>query len=89
MGAAVRYTAARVALFGVALGVLYLLGARGLLLVVLAIIISGLLSFIALSAQRDRMSSAIARRYADYKQRLDEGAAAEDSGDHPPEDRNS
>lgn len=81
MGPVVRYTAARLAMFGVALGVLYLLGARDLLLVVLAIVVSGLVSFIALSGQRDQVSSSLVRRFRDVNRRLDEGAAAEDRED--------
>lgn len=84
----VRYTAARVALFGVAVGALYLLGARGLLLLALAILVSGLLSLVALSGQRDQMSSSFVHRYRDVRRRLDEGAADEDAypeNRHPPD----
>ncbi|MQA84903.1 MAG: DUF4229 domain-containing protein [Streptosporangiales bacterium] len=86
MGPILRYTAARVVLFGAAVGVLYLLGARGLLLFGLAIIVSGLVSFIALSRQRDVMSSALVGRYRDFKRRLDEGAAREDDASDVPAD---
>ena len=72
------YTSARILLFVAALGVLYLAGARGALLLGLAIIISGVVSFIVLSRQRDQMSGALAGRIRDWRTRLDEGARAED-----------
>jgi Mn2+/Fe2+ NRAMP family transporter len=72
------YTSARILLFVAALGVLYLAGARGALLLGLAIIISGVVSFIVLSRQRDQMSGALANRIRDWRTRLDEGARAED-----------
>lgn len=81
MGPFLRYTAARVALFGAALGALYLLGARGLLLFGLAIVVSGLVSLVVLSRQRDVLSSALVRRYRAVRRRLDERTAAEDAAD--------
>lgn len=54
------YTAARVLIFVVTAGVLALFGARGVLLLLLALLISGVVSFVLLSAQRDRMSSVVA-----------------------------
>ena len=78
MRATLAYTAARILLFAVVLGLLYLVGARGLLLVGLALVISGIVSFIVLSRQRDAMSGAIASRIGNFRQRLDEGARAED-----------
>lgn len=75
------YTAARVGLFLAALVVLRLLGARGVLLLALGLIVSGLLSFFLLSGQRDRMSGAVIGRAERFRARLDEGAAAEDEDD--------
>ncbi len=72
-------------MFAVALGLLYLADARGLLLFLLALLISGLASYVLLSKQRDNMSAAVSRRLirtqakaAELKARLEEGAAAED-----------
>jgi hypothetical protein len=59
MHSVIAYTAARVALFAATAGVLYLLGARGLLLVALAVLVSGLVSLVVLSRQRDAMSTAV------------------------------
>jgi len=75
-------------LFAITLGVLYLAGERGLWLFLLALLISGLASFVLLSRQRDRMSSAVSDRLtrtqakaAELRSRLEEGAAAEDVDD--------
>ena len=43
MRATLAYTAARILLFGAVLGLLYLVGARGLLLVGLGLVISGII----------------------------------------------
>jgi Mn2+/Fe2+ NRAMP family transporter len=74
----IAYTSARILLFLAALGLLYLVGARGLLLLALALVISGIVSFVVLSRQRDMMSGAIAGRIRNVRERLDEGARAED-----------
>jgi Protein of unknown function (DUF4229) len=78
MRATIAYTAARVVLFAVMLLLLYLVGARGLLLVGLALVISGVVSFVLLSRQRDAMSGALTARIGNFRQRLDEGTRAED-----------
>jgi Protein of unknown function (DUF4229) len=75
---AVAYTLSRIALFVVALWVLYLLGARGLLLVALAALASGLISYVVLSRQRDAMSAAVSDRVRRMRERMDASAAAED-----------
>jgi Mn2+/Fe2+ NRAMP family transporter len=59
MRSVLAYTAARVMLFAATTGVLYLLGARGLLLLALAVLISGLVSLVLLARQRDAMSAAV------------------------------
>jgi Mn2+/Fe2+ NRAMP family transporter len=78
MRATLAYTSARIVLFVASLIVLYLVGARGALLLGLAIVISGVISFVVLSGQRDRMSGAISTRLRGVRTRLDEGARAED-----------
>jgi hypothetical protein len=78
MRATFAYTAARILLFVAVLGVLYLVGARGLPLLGLAVLISGLASFLVLSRQRDAMAGAISSRISNFRQRLDEGTRAED-----------
>ena len=85
MRTTVAYTSARILLLVVALILLYLVGARGLLLVALACVVSGIASFVLLSRQRDVMSSALMtrvrkrqRRVAGFRTRIEEGARAED-----------
>jgi hypothetical protein len=79
------YTSARITLLVVSAIVLYLAGARGLLLLALAFVVSGIASFVLLSRQRDIMSGALLARLkhgrvraAGFRARLEEGARAED-----------
>lgn len=78
MRATIAYTAARILLFAAMLGLLYLVGARGLLLVALALVISGIISFVLLSRQRDAMSGALSARIGNFRQRLEDGTRVED-----------
>ena len=75
------YTTARVTLFAVALFVLGLLGLRGLLLLVVAVLASGLLSYVLLSRQRDAMSAAVVQRAGRIRTRARERTEAEDAAD--------
>ncbi|GAB3490780.1 DUF4229 domain-containing protein [Nocardiopsis coralliicola] len=86
MRSVLAYTAARLLLFGVSFAVLYLLGARGLLAAFLAVLVSGLVSYVLLSRQRDAVSSGIAGTVARMRgmgDRLEQGAAHEDSAQRP------
>jgi TctA family transporter len=85
MRTALVYTSARFVLFLVALVVLYFAGARGLLLAALALLVSGIASFVLLSRQRDVMSGALTTRLrgvrnraGEFRARLSEGTRAED-----------
>jgi Mn2+/Fe2+ NRAMP family transporter len=85
MRTTLAYTSARILLLVVSLILLYLVGARGLLLIALACVVSGIASFVLLSRQRDAMSSALMnrirnrqRRAAGFRARIEEGARAED-----------
>ena len=83
MRTTLAYTSARIVLLLVALVLLYLAGARGLLLLALAFVVSGIASFVLLSRQRDKMSGALLarvknRRTTGLRARLEEGARAED-----------
>jgi Mn2+/Fe2+ NRAMP family transporter len=85
MRTTLAYTSARILLFVVAVILLYLAGARGLLLLALALVVSGIASFVVLSRQRDVMSGALAARLRNrraratsLRARLEEGARAED-----------
>jgi hypothetical protein len=79
MRATFAYTTARILLFAAALGILYLVGARGLLLVALALVVSGIISLVLLSRQRDAMSGAITSRLGTFRHRLHEDSSREDN----------
>jgi Mn2+/Fe2+ NRAMP family transporter len=88
MRTAFAYTTARILLFVFAVVLLYLVGARGLLLLALALVVSGIASYVLLSKQRDRMSGTLMTRLGngrqrarEFKARLDEGAQVEDEND--------
>jgi hypothetical protein len=79
MRAVLIYSLSRLALFAATAGVLFLVGARGFLLLALAILISGVVSFVLLSRQRDAVSSSVTERAGRMRQNLAEGAAREDN----------
>lgn len=78
MRATLFYTVLRFGLFIVVFGLLFLAGARGFLLLALAIAISGVISYFALNAQRTAMAGTIGRRVTTIKDNLDSGTRAED-----------
>ncbi len=85
MRATLAYTSARIVLLVVSVVLLYLAGARGLLLLALALVVSGIASYVLLSRQRDKMSGALMARLMNgrnratsIRARLEEGARAED-----------
>ena len=85
MRATLAYTSARILLLVISVILLYLVGARGLLLLALAFLVSGIASFVLLSRQRDVMSRALMgriaggrRRASGFRARIEEGARAED-----------
>jgi hypothetical protein len=89
MRTGLAYTAARILILVVALVLLFLAGARGFLLLALAFVVSALASYVLLSKQRETMAGALNRRLAkatskvtgkaaEFRERIQEGAAAED-----------
>ena len=85
MRTTLTYTSARIVLLVVSALLLYLAGARGVLLLVLAFAVSGIASFVLLSRQRDAMSGALMSRLKSrgprtggLRARLEEGARVED-----------
>jgi cell division protein FtsW (lipid II flippase) len=78
MRATFAYTSARILIFVVSLILLYLAGFRQLLLIGVALVVSGIVSFVLLSRQRDAMSAALAGRISSFRGRLDAGTRAED-----------
>ena len=91
MRSVLAYTTARLLLFVAATGLLFLAGARCLLLLGLALLVSGIASYVLLSRQRDRMSGALSARLSgtrgrvsEFRRRLDAGALAEDVDEDEP-----
>jgi hypothetical protein len=72
------YSAARFVLFVAALALLSLAGLRSIVLVVAALLASGLLSYWLLSRPRQEMSLAVAGRLSRIRSGLDDSAASED-----------
>ncbi len=78
MRATLFYTVLRFGLFIVTFGLLWVAGVSGVLLLALAILISGVLSYFLLNSQRAAMSGVLSRRLTDFRERLDAGTRAED-----------
>jgi hypothetical protein len=88
MRTAFAYTSARIIMFGASVLVLYWAGARGILLLGLALVISALLSYILLNKQRQIIAaklngrlSRVGAKASELRERLDEGSRAEDAED--------
>jgi Protein of unknown function (DUF4229) len=75
------YTLLRFALFAATLGLLYLAGARGLLLLALAVLVSGLISLVLLMRQRDAVSGVLVQRVERTRRRFRAAQAREDAWD--------
>jgi hypothetical protein len=75
---ALRYTSLRLAIFVIALILLWLVRVRGALLVVLALIISGLASYVLLRSQRVAMAAQFAAASERRRTRAARRAARED-----------
>ena len=78
MRATLLYTVLRLAMFAAALGLLYLAGARGVLLILIAAVVSALGSYILLSRPREAMAGNISRRITRVRDGLEQGARSED-----------
>jgi hypothetical protein len=89
MRAFMVYNGARLGLFAVAVVALDLIGVSGLLLFALALVISGIASYVLLSGLRDKMSESVEGRMrrartkvGDIRERIEEGTRAEDDDTH-------
>jgi small-conductance mechanosensitive channel len=78
MRATLSYTVLRLLLFFAAILVLYWAGVGGFMLVILAALISALISYVVLSRYRDAMSRSLTGRLTRFRERLDEGTRSED-----------
>lgn len=74
-----RYTLARLAILAVVAAALYLVGARGLLLLVFAFLISGLIAMVALKNTREGAAYGITAAIRSANAKIDAGSAAEDA----------
>jgi len=79
------YTSARILMFGCSVILLYVVGARGILLLGLGLLISALASYILLNKQRQIIAgklngrlSKVGAKATELRERLEEGATAED-----------
>jgi hypothetical protein len=75
-------------MFGCAVILLYVAGARGVLLLALGLVISALASYVLLNRQRtiiaERLNGRLSKagsKVTEFRDRLDEGSKAEDAAD--------
>jgi hypothetical protein len=78
MRATLAYTLLRLLLFFAAALVLALFGLRGFTLLLIALVVSSIVSLPLLSRLRDRMSTSLSGRVEGFQSKLDEGTKAED-----------
>jgi hypothetical protein len=79
------YTSARILIFGCSVILLYVAGARGILLLFLGLVISALASYVLLNRQRTLIANKLngrlgkaGSRFTELRERLEEGTKAED-----------
>lgn len=79
------YTSARILIFCCAVVLLYVAGARGILLLFLGLVISALVSYVLLNRQRtiiaDKLNSKLGKaggKVTEFRERLEAGTRAED-----------
>jgi UPF0716 family protein affecting phage T7 exclusion len=87
------YTSARILMFGCAVILLYVAGARGVLLLALGLVISALASYILLNKQRtmiaDKLNGRLSKaggKVSEFRDRLEDGTKAEDEEAEKEED---
>jgi hypothetical protein len=74
----ISYTLARLGLLAVTLGIGYLFGLRGPLLIILGFLGSGLLSLVLLNSQRSQLGGRISGYFTGINQKLDANTRKED-----------
>ena len=74
----ISYTLARLGLLAVTLGMGYLFGLRGPLLIILGFLGSGLLSLVLLNSQRSQLGGRISGYFTGINQKLDANTRKED-----------
>ena len=78
MRATVYYNSLRLLLFVVVFALMYIAGARSLLLFGLAFGVSGVISYFLLAPQRAAMAGEVSARVRGFRRRLEAGTRAED-----------
>jgi hypothetical protein len=74
----ISYTLARLGLLAITLGIGYLFGLRGPLLIILGFLGSGLLSLVLLNSQRSQLGGRISGYFSGINQKLDANTRKED-----------
>ena len=74
----ISYTLARLGLLAVTLGIGYLFGLRGPLLIILGFLGSGLLSLVLLNSQRSQLGGRISGYFTGINQKLDANTRKEE-----------
>lgn len=77
----IRYTTLRLAMLIAVGGVGYLLGLRDILLLIVAFLVSGILSLVLLDRQRDAMGASVGGLFARINARIEASARSEDVED--------
>lgn len=75
----ISYTLARLGLLAVTLGICYLIGLRGPLLIIVGFLGSGLVSLLLLNSQRSQLGGRISGYFSGINQKLDANTRKEDS----------
>ena len=75
----ISYTLARLGLLAVTLGICYLIGLRGPMLIIVGFLGSGLVSLLLLNSQRSQLVGRISGYFSGINQKLDANTRKEDS----------
>lgn len=81
MRSVLAYTSARIVIFIATFGVLYLLGAKSWLGLLLAALISGVISYVLLAKRRDEMSAAVVATAQHSRRKFNDARTKEDVPD--------
>lgn len=76
-----KYFLLRVLVFAAVAALLALVGLRGWWLLLIAVVVSGLISIFALNRTRDEVSTSLSDRLSAIRNRIDESTRAEDDWD--------
>ena len=77
----ISYTLARIVLLAIFLGLGYLAGLRGAILLILSFLGSGLVSLIVLNNQRSQLGARIANYFSRINAKIDANSRKEDLGE--------